>query len=678
MLNESAEERTEGGILEGRPDVRLISSGAVSQSSDEGGDAPRESRFAHDFSRVPTHTAGSATTGGVQPKRSAAGDALHLSPGSVQSIVDRGTRGGGGPIPYRKEMESAFETDLGEVRAHRSTDSRVAAEALDAKAFTTGRDIVFRDAQPGKALVAHELTHVVQQSSGATSGLQGDRVDPPGSPLEREADRVGADVAQGRPAPIASAAAGGMVQRMVTSRQLELMQAAGRRRSIRVRGEGEDLVGLDILIVDRDYEALPADINAVVSAGFRSGRDYLGGMGSALSPRNLSIAGQGAARRGRNTMLLLLQLVFENGVLSHVEVARPPEEAEPAEESEPDAEAEAEAEAEQAPAEPEEGTYPRQEEFWDIRDGVLYILPPYNTVPAFPFPYGAARSGQPADISPIEKDRIRPGWATFFTPNGSREAQFARVEEITNDGIRVTWWHYLVNAGGDRAAISPDDNPPMGGRRFLERIDIGGKLSSEGLRRGTALIARVAPVVALSSVAVLAFFVAGPGAGVAGMEAAGGALEGAIIGGITGSVTTFLQEVTNAMLGAEDPAHFYDEANWLPILRRVLIGGITNLGAGISGSRFANFVCLNRTFVGLASSMLFNVLGNLLNMGFDETEEELVVRELRARMSSTTDPEEREALRGQVDEAVRRSMQQFDRNLAQSFWRDLFKEAISA
>jgi hypothetical protein len=78
--------------------------------------------------------------------------------------IDQGTRG---------YMESHFGVDFGNVRVH--TDDRAAQSArnINARAYTVGADIVFSpgtyapETVSGRKLLAHELTHVVQQSPGA-------------------------------------------------------------------------------------------------------------------------------------------------------------------------------------------------------------------------------------------------------------------------------------------------------------------------------------------------------------------------------------------------------------------------------------------------------------------------------------------------------------------------------
>jgi hypothetical protein len=66
-------------------------------------------------------------------------------------------------------FESRFDRDLGDVRVHNGPDAVESAHALGARAYTWGRDIVFGrgeylpDTATGKRLLAHELTHVLQQ-----------------------------------------------------------------------------------------------------------------------------------------------------------------------------------------------------------------------------------------------------------------------------------------------------------------------------------------------------------------------------------------------------------------------------------------------------------------------------------------------------------------------------------
>ncbi len=78
----------------------------------------------------------------------------------------------------RKLMESGFSTDFSEVRIHQGFDAEVMNRSLKAHAFTHGKDIFFNsgkyepDTIRGKVLLAHELTHVVQQGAAKQQLLE--------------------------------------------------------------------------------------------------------------------------------------------------------------------------------------------------------------------------------------------------------------------------------------------------------------------------------------------------------------------------------------------------------------------------------------------------------------------------------------------------------------------------
>lgn len=92
----------------------------------------------------------------------------------VESAIGA-ARGGGAPMDggVRGAMEGAFGVDFGGVRIHTGAQSDALNQAVQARAFTTGQDIFFRQgeydpgSQGGKELLAHELTHVVQQNGPA-------------------------------------------------------------------------------------------------------------------------------------------------------------------------------------------------------------------------------------------------------------------------------------------------------------------------------------------------------------------------------------------------------------------------------------------------------------------------------------------------------------------------------
>lgn len=77
----------------------------------------------------------------------------------------------------RSYFEPRFGADFGDVRLHTGQSAAASAEAVHAKAFTYGRNIVFSEgaydphSQTGRSLLAHELTHVVQQTGSRTKTM---------------------------------------------------------------------------------------------------------------------------------------------------------------------------------------------------------------------------------------------------------------------------------------------------------------------------------------------------------------------------------------------------------------------------------------------------------------------------------------------------------------------------
>ncbi len=87
-------------------------------------------------------------------------------------------RGRGAPLPgpVRARMEERFGFDFGSVRIHADAGADRLSRKLDSLAFTHGPDVFFSqgryapESEGGERLLAHELTHVVQQSGGSRGG----------------------------------------------------------------------------------------------------------------------------------------------------------------------------------------------------------------------------------------------------------------------------------------------------------------------------------------------------------------------------------------------------------------------------------------------------------------------------------------------------------------------------
>ncbi len=98
----------------------------------------------------------------------------------------------------RAFMEPRFGRDFSQVRIHTDATAAASAAAVNARAYTVGRDIVFAGGayRPGTAegrtLLAHELAHVAQQQGSAASGAL--EIGDPHDAAEREAESVAAAV----------------------------------------------------------------------------------------------------------------------------------------------------------------------------------------------------------------------------------------------------------------------------------------------------------------------------------------------------------------------------------------------------------------------------------------------------------------------------------------------------
>ena len=119
---------------------------------------------------------------------------LHVG-GSATSAVPETLGSPGRPLDCstRDFMEPRFRHDFSRVRIHADERAATAANAVNARAFTVGNHIAFAAGQfvpataSGRKLLAHELTHVVQQQSLNFAVLQGKSAEVrPEDPLEED------------------------------------------------------------------------------------------------------------------------------------------------------------------------------------------------------------------------------------------------------------------------------------------------------------------------------------------------------------------------------------------------------------------------------------------------------------------------------------------------------------
>jgi uncharacterized protein DUF4157 len=144
--------------------------------------------------------AGNASVANFLVQRSEGDQEEERSP--VKDVVGSG---GGSPLDRdtRHFMESRLGDDFGDVRVHTDSKAADSARAVNAQAYTVGNDVVFQsgkyapDTHEGRHMLAHELTHVVQQRSGPVSGTPapgGINVSDPSDSFEQQAEHTAAHV----------------------------------------------------------------------------------------------------------------------------------------------------------------------------------------------------------------------------------------------------------------------------------------------------------------------------------------------------------------------------------------------------------------------------------------------------------------------------------------------------
>lgn len=100
-------------------------------------------------------------------------------PVAAPPSVDRTLSASGHPLatPLRRDMEQRFGHDFSRVRVHSDSSAAKSAAEINANAYTVGPDVVFGAGRfrpgthEGRRLLAHELTHVVQQRGGDNSAV---------------------------------------------------------------------------------------------------------------------------------------------------------------------------------------------------------------------------------------------------------------------------------------------------------------------------------------------------------------------------------------------------------------------------------------------------------------------------------------------------------------------------
>jgi hypothetical protein len=104
--------------------------------------------------------------------------ATHIPDSTANHIASMNGRGSPLPDSTRAFFEPRFGADFSHVRVHTDSAAAESNKSINARAFTVGSNITFApgqyapDSEHGRQLLAHELTHVVQQSHKVTPMIQ--------------------------------------------------------------------------------------------------------------------------------------------------------------------------------------------------------------------------------------------------------------------------------------------------------------------------------------------------------------------------------------------------------------------------------------------------------------------------------------------------------------------------
>jgi len=137
--------------------------------------------------------------------------AMAPKPKTPAPVVHHATASGGRTLDARtqREMGSRFGHDFSQVRIHTDAQASESAQFVGANAYAVGSDIVFGEGRyapgttDGTRLLAHELTHVVQQARQGPGDPS--RVSRRGDASEQEAQRVAEEVLGGNAVDVTAA-----------------------------------------------------------------------------------------------------------------------------------------------------------------------------------------------------------------------------------------------------------------------------------------------------------------------------------------------------------------------------------------------------------------------------------------------------------------------------------------
>ena len=181
-------------------DEKVIKKHPPEQASEPGHDIPERQETAQSEITRLQKQVGNRAVQRLLTQRSgtaSSGQAFEVEDETAQRIERERSGGEALDSTVQKQMGGALGFDFSQVKVHASPEANALNRELGAEAFTTGNDIYFREgaydpgSSSGQELLAHEMTHVVQQSSGSV-GEGGTKmtVNAPDDSYEKNADAV--------------------------------------------------------------------------------------------------------------------------------------------------------------------------------------------------------------------------------------------------------------------------------------------------------------------------------------------------------------------------------------------------------------------------------------------------------------------------------------------------------
>jgi hypothetical protein len=167
----------------------------------------------------------------------------------LEAAIQRARSGQPLESALREQMGASLGCDFSEVRVHTGPEADQLNRRLGARAFTLGSDIFFQRgaydpaSSGGRGLIAHELIHVVQQSTGRVGGSgSGITVRPAGDAFEQEADALARLVATAGPGAAARACAEGLRRQGVRAERAHPVAARRETRPLVIQRTREQIV----------------------------------------------------------------------------------------------------------------------------------------------------------------------------------------------------------------------------------------------------------------------------------------------------------------------------------------------------------------------------------------------------------------------------------------------------